>query len=92
MKTQFMSQDLWDIVEGGYETTISPEDLVIWTAAKEKELMENRMKDAKALGFIHQGVSRIIFPRVSYVTTLQQAWEMLQKQYGGYDKVISSKL
>ena len=55
MKTLFISLDLWDIVEEGYETvTASPEVKATWTVHQHKENKENVMKDAKALSFIQQ--------------------------------------
>ena len=63
MKTLFISQDLWDIVEEGYETAMaSPEVKATWTAPQQKDHKENVMKDAKALSFIQQGVSQSILP------------------------------
>ena len=55
MKTLFISQDLWDLVEKGYlEIAVSADTL--------KEL---RKKDAKALFFIQQAVAESIFPRIA---------------------------
>ena len=89
MKTLFISQDLWEFVEEGYETAnASPEIKAAWTAPQRKQHKENAMKDAKALSFIQQGVSQSILPRIMGVTTSHEAWEILRKQYGGHDKVI----
>ena len=43
MKTLFISQDLWDLIEEDYE---QPEDLSNWTAAKQKEY---KQRDTRAL-------------------------------------------
>lgn len=62
MKALFGSQDLWEIVENGYDepadqTSLNPQQL---TALK-----ENRKKDKKALFFIYQAVDEAIFERIS---------------------------
>ena len=89
MKTLFISQDLWDLIKEGYE---QPEDLSTLAAAKLKEYKQNKQRDARALLFIQQGVSKTIFPRISGATKSKEAWEILKKQFSGYDKVISIKL
>ena len=53
MKTLFLSQELWDLVEQGYKGFGENSKL---------GLRECRKKDAKALYFIQQGVSHSIFP------------------------------
>ena len=89
MKTLFISQDLWDLIEEGYE---QPDDLSTLAAAKLKEYKQNKQRDARALLFIQQGVSKTIFPRISGATKSKEAWEIFKKQFSGYDKVISIKL
>ncbi|CAL2260561.1 unnamed protein product [Prunus armeniaca] len=51
MKTLFISQDLWDLVEDGYE---EPEKTSTGKATPESQqaLKENRKRDAKALFLI----------------------------------------
>ena len=74
MKTLFISQDLWEFVEEGYETAnASPEIKAAWTAPQRKQHKENVMKDAKALSFIQQGVSQSILPRIMGVKTSHEA-------------------
>ena len=89
MKTLFISQDLRDLIEEGYE---QPEDLSTLAAAKLKEYQQNKQRDARSLLFIEQGVSKTIFPKISCATNSKEAWEILKKQFSGYDKVISIKL
>ena len=73
MKTLFVSQDLWNLIEKGYE---QPEDLSTLTAAKPKEYKQDKQRDARALLFIQQGVSKTIFPRISGATKSKEAWEI----------------
>ena len=73
MKTIFISQDLWDLIKEDYE---QPKDLLTLTTAK---LKEYKQRDARALLFIQQGVSKTIFPRISGATKYKEAWEILKK-------------
>ncbi|KAL7258406.1 hypothetical protein ACSBR1_004520 [Camellia fascicularis] len=61
MRTLFLSMDLWDTVQYGYDET-----------NKEKQ-----QKDAAALFHIQQGVSDRIFPKIEDATTAKQAWDIL---------------
>ncbi|GLU00818.1 hypothetical protein SLE2022_181580 [Rubroshorea leprosula] len=82
MRTLFMSQDLWDLVEKGYtEAALSAE-----------ALKDTKKKDAKALFFIQQGVDDAIFPRISAATKSKDAWDALQRGYQGNAKVLMVKL
>lgn len=92
MKTLFISQDLWDFIEEGYKVPESAETLSSWTDAEKKEYKENKKKDAKALLFLQQGVSKAIFPRISVAKTSQEAWNILKVAFQGSEKVISIKL
>jgi hypothetical protein len=67
IKTLFISQDLWDLVEKGYSAMgISTNTL--------KELWK---KDAKALFSIQQAVVESIFPRIAATTKSKDAWNAL---------------
>jgi len=92
MKTLFISQDLWDLVEDGYKELESTTVLVSWSDAKKNEFKEYKKKDAKALFFIQQGVSKAIFPRISFVSKSKEAWEILKVEFQESEKVISIKL
>ncbi|KAG8490935.1 hypothetical protein CXB51_014723 [Gossypium anomalum] len=82
MKTLFLSQDLWDLVENGYgEEEVAAETL--------KDI---RKRDAKALFFIQQVVDESIFPRIEAVTRSKEAWDMLRMAYQGTTKVMTVKL
>ena len=91
-ETLFISQDLWDLVKEGYEEPESTTVLATWIDARKKELKDNKKKDAKALFFIQQGVSKAIFPRISFASKSKEAWEILKVEFQGSEKVISIKL
>jgi hypothetical protein len=61
---------LWDIVENGYTTYDAEHQL---TVDEKKELKENKMKDAKALFLIQQGVAKNIFSRIINETKSKDA-------------------
>ncbi|KAL1191628.1 hypothetical protein V5N11_000009 [Cardamine amara subsp. amara] len=81
MKTMFRSQEIWDLVESGFEDT-NP-------AAPEQQLRENRKKDAKALFFIQSALDEDILSRIAAVNTSHEAWEILKREYLGDQKVIT---
>ena len=84
MMTMFKSQELWDLIENGFEDT-HPEQ-------PDQQLRDNRKKDAKALFFIQQAVDDLIFPRIAAATTSTEAWETLKQEYMGDKKVIAVKM
>ena len=92
MKTLFISHDLWDLVEDGYEAGATQEEIASWSAAKQNDFKNNKKKDARALLFIQQGVSKAIFPRIMGAKTSKEAWDLLRNQFQGYEAVISVKL
>ncbi|GJZ18530.1 hypothetical protein Tco_0554653 [Tanacetum coccineum] len=61
MMTMFKSQELWDLIENGFEDT-RPEQ-------PNQQLRDNRKKYVKALFFIQQAVDDLIFPRIAAATT-----------------------
>lgn len=84
MKTMFRSQELWDLVEIGFEDGNPPDP--------DQRLRDNRKKDAKALFFIQSALDEEIFSRISIVNTSHEAWEILKHEYMGDQKVIVVKL
>uniref|UniRef100_A0A803MD58 Retrovirus-related Pol polyprotein from transposon TNT 1-94-like beta-barrel domain-containing protein n=1 Tax=Chenopodium quinoa TaxID=63459 RepID=A0A803MD58_CHEQI len=86
MKTMFKSQELWDLVENGYdEPNLAP-------AIPDAQLKENRKKDAKALFFIQSALDDDIFPRITAATSAHEAWETLKQEYLGDQRVIKVRL
>ena len=82
MKTLFISQDLWELVEKGYtEEGVSA-----------KVLRDHRKRDAKALFFIQQAVDETIFSRIEAATKSKEVWDLLRKRFQGTSKVKNFKL
>ena len=67
MNTLFKYQELWEMVEQGYE---EPKEA---PTEPNQKLRENRKKDAKALLFIQSALDDEIFPRISTASTSKQA-------------------
>ncbi|CAH9113615.1 unnamed protein product [Cuscuta epithymum] len=83
MKTMFISQDLWDLVEGGY----TEKELTF------EESLYVRKKDATALFFIQQAIDKSVFFCIAKSRTSKEAWDALQNKYqGDPEEQISWKL
>src|ERR1044072_4104398 len=89
IETYFTSLDLWDIVEEGFTV---PADTSTLNATQEKELKKNKQKNSKALYTLQQAVTDAIFPRIMGAKTAKEAWNTLQEEFQGSDKVRAVKL
>eukprot|EP00253_Pinus_taeda_P035154 PITA_35154 len=92
MKALFSSQDIWDLVENGFQ---EPVDASAYNALSQQEkylLRDNRKKDSKAMFYIFQAFHESIFQRVAAATKSKQAWDTLQTTYQGMAKVKTTKL
>jgi hypothetical protein len=89
METLFRSQNLWDIVEKGFE---EPENISTLEEAQRKELEVKKQKDASALYLIQQSLADTIFHRITEASTAKQAWDILQNEFLGDSKVCTTRL
>ena len=74
MTTIFKSQDLWKMVQEGYEAPNSDDesnDDEELSVIRKTVLRDNVMRDAKELGIIQGAVSDAIFPRIVTKVKLQ---------------------
>ncbi|KAK9006694.1 hypothetical protein V6N11_019028 [Hibiscus sabdariffa] len=78
----FKSQELWDLVENGYEEP-DPAPTV-----PDQRLRENRKRDSRALALIQSALEDDIFSRISVAYTSKQAWDILKQEYLGDKKCI----
>jgi hypothetical protein len=92
MRTLFISQGLWDLVENGYSESTDAQVFSSWTKAQWYQLNGNIKKDAKALFIIQQAIHETIFPRISSTTKSKKAWDLLQNVFQGTNKVKTVKL
>ncbi|XP_073100637.1 uncharacterized protein [Elaeis guineensis] len=89
MKTLLGSQDIWEVVEKGYE---EPQNNGAQMAAQRTALVDQRKKDKKALYFIYQGLDEAGFEKIACATNSKQAWEILENTHKGVEKVKKVRL
>ncbi|XP_026420250.1 uncharacterized protein LOC113316247 [Papaver somniferum] len=88
MKTYFLSQELWDVVESGVTIT----ETATMNVEQQKKLKNMKLNDHKALYTIQMAVDDIIFPRIMGATKAKEAWDLLKNEFQGNEKVRSVKL
>ncbi|XP_047341114.1 UPF0481 protein At3g47200-like [Impatiens glandulifera] len=77
MKTLFLSQELWDLVQQGYgEATYKG-----LRENNSEQMRELRKKDSKALYLIQQGVSNEIFHDILNSNSSKEAWDAIRKVF-----------
>ncbi|KAA0041322.1 UBN2 domain-containing protein [Cucumis melo var. makuwa] len=89
MKALLGSQDVWDIVNNGYEGSESD---VALSQAQREALQNTRKKDQKALTIIHQAIDDSNFEKISRATTTHQAWKILKNTDKRVDRVKKVRL
>eukprot|EP00253_Pinus_taeda_P012184 PITA_12184 len=92
MKALFASQDLWEIVEDGFDEPADETEFNRLTQAEKDILKSNRKKDAKAIVLLYQAVDQSVFPRLAAAKTSNEAWQTLKTAYQGMEKVRTAKL
>lgn len=92
MKALFASQDLWEIVEDGFEQPADENEFNNLTQGEKDLLKSHKKKDSKALFFLYQAVHGSVFPRLVAAKTSKEAWQTLKTAYQGMEKVKTTKL
>lgn len=92
MRFFFISRDLWEIIEEGFEESTAASTSSESSSQRQSQDKENKKKNALALSYLHQGVSKSIYPRLFGISSAKTAWERLQKEFQGNNKVVSIKL
>eukprot|EP00253_Pinus_taeda_P020908 PITA_20908 len=92
MRVLFASQDLWELVQDGFEEPIDDNEFNRLTQAEKDLLKSNKKKDSKALVFLYQAVHESVFPRIATTKTSKEAWQTLKTTYHGMEKVKTAKL
>ena len=82
MRTHLLSERLWSIITKEFNKSENEDELSV---GEEEKLEENRMKDAKALSRIQNGVSPTIFPRIIWAQT------SIQRGMGDFAKRVSKR-
>ncbi|CAL1406643.1 unnamed protein product [Linum trigynum] len=85
-----ISQDLWDIVQEGYEDPQDKNEDSKKRAGKQtKEYKENAKQNVSALRIIQQAVSKSIYPRIYGIKKAKEVCDVLREQFQGCEKAIS---
>ena len=92
MRALFVSKELWELVEDGFEEPANEEEFEDLTQAERELLKSNKKKDSKALFLLYQAVHESVFSRISAANRSKEAWETLKIAYQGTKKVKTSKL
>eukprot|EP00253_Pinus_taeda_P014063 PITA_14063 len=92
MKALFVCQDLWELVEDGFDEPANENEFNRLTQAEKDLLKSNRKKDSKALVFLYQALDKSVFPRIAGAKTSKKAWQTLKTAYQGMEKVRTAKL
>ena len=83
----FVSQDLWEFVEDGFDELVDEQAFNALTQAKKDLLKSNRKKESKALFYLYQAVHESVFPRIVEAKRSKDAWDTLKVAYQGMEKV-----
>src|ERR1700728_3329810 len=78
MKALFASQDLWEIVEDGFDEPADENGFNSLTPAEKDLLKRNRKKDSKARVLLYLAVDQSVFPRLAAAETSNEALETLK--------------
>ncbi|KAJ4788299.1 polyprotein [Rhynchospora pubera] len=89
MRALLGAQEVWEIVEDGYQEHA---DTTALTVAQARTLKENRKKDKTALYIIYQAVDESGFEKIAGATSSHEAWNTLEKAYKGADRVKQVRL
>ena len=92
MRVLLQSQDLWEIVEAGYDEPASTEAENALSNNQKNVLREARKRDKKALYILYQGVDETTFEKISAAATSKEAWEILKNSHTGVDKAVRVRL
>eukprot|EP00253_Pinus_taeda_P023154 PITA_23154 len=92
MRALFSSQDLWELVQDGFEEPADENEFNRLTPTEKDLLKSNRKKDSKGLVFLYQAVDQSVFPRIAAAKTSKEAWQTLKTAYQGMEKVKTAKL
>ena len=89
MRKHLKAKGLWTIVISGYEDPENDGELSI---PEIKNLEAKYRQDAKALSKIKMGVLRAYFAKIVTCETAKEAWESLETDVYGDEKVITINL
>jgi len=65
---------------GVWRTTLNRSS-ASWTEKNTKEYKQNMQRNASALRIIQQRVSKLIYPKISFIKKAREAWEILKNKF-----------
>ncbi|KAE8727985.1 hypothetical protein F3Y22_tig00004899pilonHSYRG00012 [Hibiscus syriacus] len=92
MKALLGSQDVWDIIEKGYNEPADDDVFATLTPDQKTTLKDSRKRDKKALYLIYQALDDDGFEKISSASSSKEAWEKLQTSYKGSEQVKKVRL
>ena len=92
MKTIMVANDLWEFVINGFNDVTDPTQYVALTNAQKTHLKESRRKDTKTLTLIEVAMTETVFPKIAVENYAKEAWDILEMNFKGTDKVRIVKL
>ncbi|KAE8735609.1 hypothetical protein F3Y22_tig00000340pilonHSYRG00771 [Hibiscus syriacus] len=92
MKALLGSQDVWDIIEKGYNEPADDDAFATLTPDQKTTLKDSRKRDKKALYLIYQALDDDGFEKISSASSSKEAWEKLQTSYKGSEQVKKVRL
>ncbi|KAE8667942.1 hypothetical protein F3Y22_tig00112352pilonHSYRG00005 [Hibiscus syriacus] len=92
MKALLGSQDVWDIIEKGYNEPTDDDAFATLTPDQKTTLKDSRKRDKKALYLIYQALDDDGFEKISSANSSKEAWEKLQTSYKGSKQVKKVRL
>ena len=87
-----VANDLWEFVINGFNDVTYPTQYVTLTNAQKTQLKESRRKDPKALSLVEAAMTETIFPKITIENYAKEAWDILEMNFKGIDKVRIVKL
>ncbi|KAJ4715077.1 Retrovirus-related Pol polyprotein from transposon TNT 1-94, partial [Melia azedarach] len=92
MKALLGAQDVWEVVEKGYNEPRDDVAISVLTQAQRDTLKDSRKRDKKALYVIYQALDDDAFEKISNAISAKQAWDKLQTSYKGAEQVKKVRL
>lgn len=87
-----VANDLWKFVINKFNDVMVLALYDALTNPQKTQLKESRRKDVKALSLIEAAMTETIFSKIAATNYAKEAWDILEKNFKGIDKVRVVKL